>query len=105
MSQRRKFEAPFKAKVALEALRDQCALTEIASKYGVTQNQVSVWKKEALTGLSDIFRDKRRKENKEKAEESVTSNLYEEIGRLKIERDWLKKKSMELVIHSKRNHL
>ena len=91
---RRSFTAAFKAKVALEAVKGDKSLAELAAKYEVHPNQISQWKKALLDGMTDLFSDKRRK--KEKRAEDETARLYEEIGRLKIERDWLKKKADEL---------
>ena len=62
MPKRRSFSAEFRAKVALEALREQSTLAEIAQKYELHQNQISTWKKEALESMSSIFIDKRRKD-------------------------------------------
>jgi len=91
---RRRFSGSFKAKVALEAVKGDKSLAELAAKYEVHANQISQWKKALLTGLPEVFSDKRRK--KEKRAEDETAKLYEEIGRLKVERDWLKKKADEL---------
>jgi putative transposase len=90
---RRRFSGTFKAKVALEAVKGDKSLAELAAKYEVHGNQISQWKKALLSGLPDLFSDKRRK--KEKRAEDETAKLYEEIGRLKVERDWLKKKADE----------
>jgi len=91
---RRRFSGTFKAKVAMEAVKGDKSLAELAAKYEVHPNQVSQWKKDLLSGLPELFSDKRRK--KEKRSEDETAKLYAEIGRLKVERDWLKKKADEL---------
>ena len=91
---RKSYTTSFKAKVALEAIKGDKSLSELAAKYEVHPNQISQWKKTLLAGLPEVFSDKRRK--KEKRAEDETARLYEEIGRLKIERDWLKKKADEL---------
>ena len=88
---RRSFGADFKARVALEAIKGERTLSELASHYEVHPNQIRLWKKRLLEEMSGIFSDKRRKEKV--AEEGDKAKLYEEIGRLKIEVDWLKKKS------------
>lgn len=91
---RRIFSASFKAKVALSAARGDKTLAELASQHGVYPNQISAWKKQLLEGASGLFEDGRKRSS---AEESVeASQLYEQIGRLKVELDWLKKKSAEL---------
>ncbi len=88
---RRSFSADFKARVALEALKGDRTLAELASHYEVHPNQIRTWKKRLLEEMSGIFSDKRRKEKQ--VDEGDKAKLYEEIGRLKIEVDWLKKKS------------
>lgn len=88
---RKSFTAEFKTKMALEAIKGERTLLEISSLYGVHPHQITKWKKQALDGLPEILSDRRRKP-KEEQEELVT-RLYQEIGQLKVELDWLKKKS------------
>ena len=87
---RRKHSAAFKARVALEAVRGERTINEIASRFSILPNQVSVWKKQVLEGMSGIFSS--NKGRKEKAEDDLKDELYQQIGRLKVELDWLKKK-------------
>jgi putative transposase len=89
---RRTFSGAFKAKVALAAIRGDKTTAELASKFGVHGNQVSAWKKQLLEGAPGLFADARTREANGAAEEE----LYEQIGRLKMEVEWLKKKSAEL---------
>ena len=89
--QRKSFSAEFKSKVALEAIKEQTTINEIATKYQVFPNQVCTWKKELLDGVGSIFVDKRKKEAK--LDEVLVPQLYQQIGQLKVEVDWLKKKS------------
>ena len=89
---RRRFSAAFKAKVALAAVRGDKTTAELASEFGVHGNQVSAWKKQLLKGAPGLFSDGRARETNGAAEEE----LYEQIGRLKMEVEWLKKKSAEL---------
>ena len=89
---RRRFSNEFKAKVALEAIREQMTLAELASKYDVHPNQISNWKKELLSSAADIFSGANNKELPEADVEKITDPLYKEIGQLKVERDWLEKK-------------
>jgi len=87
MAKRRRFTGEFKAKVALEALRGECPIQEIAARYGVHPNQVSTWKKQAVDGLGTVFSD-----NAEKAErdhEAAVRVLHAKIGELTVERDFL----------------
>lgn len=90
---RRVFSASFKAKVALAAIRGDKTTAELASKFAVHTSQVTAWKKQLLNQAADLFQDGRRK-----AQDSVVQEeeLYAQIGRLKMEIEWLKKKSDEL---------
>lgn len=92
MSKKRKVHSgSFKAKVALEAYRGLKPISELASEHGVHPTQISQWKKQLLSGVKDLFGDKRSRQEEQSAESE--SRLYEEIGRLKVELDWLKKKT------------
>ncbi len=88
---RKSFSSEFKARVALEAIKGERTLAELASNYEVHPNQIRQWKQLLLQEIPGIFSDRRRKEKTD--DESEKANLYEQIGRLKIELDWLKKKS------------
>ncbi len=90
---RRSFSAGFKAKVALAAAKGDKSLAELASQYEVYPNQISAWKKQLLEGMGGLFEDGRQRKLPE--DEPQTAQLYEQIGRLKVELDWLKKKSAE----------
>lgn len=85
---RRTFSSSFKAKVALAAAKGDRTLAELASQHGVYPNQISAWKKQLLEGVGELFEDGRKRSHEESAE---TATLYEQIGRLKVELDWLKK--------------
>jgi len=91
MGERRRRSAALKAKVALEAIRGERTTNELAGLYGVHPSQIAKWKKQALAGLPEVFADGRRKGRDD--EEAEKARLYEEIGRLKVELDFLKKKS------------
>ena len=91
---RKSYSAAFKAKVALEAVKGDRSLSELASKYEVHPNQIGQWRKALLAGLPEVFSDKRRKQDEDTEQEKA--RLYEEIGRLKVELDWLKKKAEQL---------
>ena len=95
MSKKRKVHPPeFKAKVALAAIKALKTTSELASQYRVHPVQISTWKKQAIESLPEAFQ--RGKPAKQPlTEEALTAPLYEEIGRLKMELDWLKKKSAE----------
>ena len=87
---RQNYSADFKAKVAIEALKEQKTITELAQLYEneIHPNQISTWKKEFLENASQVF-DKVHRQPKE---DEKVARLYEAIGQLKIENDWLKKK-------------
>lgn len=91
---RKKLDAAFKAKVALEVVRGEKTTSQIASEYGVHPNQIGQWKKRLLEELPSLFSDRRKREEKEGVAE--TDELYRQIGQLKVELDWLKKKSQLL---------
>jgi putative transposase len=86
---RRSFTAEFKAKVALEAVRGQHTIAEIAQHYSVHPNQVSSWKRQALEHLREGFKDGRRRKAADEA--ALRAELYQQIGELKVELDWLKR--------------
>jgi transposase-like protein len=89
--QRRKHSAEMKVKVALEALKGQRPVNEIASHYGIHPAQVAAWKKQALEQLPRVFSERRDREEQEA--EQLQARLYQQIGQLQVELDWLKKKS------------
>ena len=88
---RKRYNAAFKAKVALEAVKGEKTIAQLSSEYGVHGNQIRQWRKQLLEELPRIFSDRRKKSEKEN--EELTSELYRQIGQLKVELDWLKKKS------------
>lgn len=87
---RRVHPPAFKAKVALEAIKEQKTTAELSGIYQVHPTQITKWKHRALVGLESLFSDK-KKQQEEKQDELVRA-LYEQIGKLKVEGDWLKKK-------------
>jgi len=91
MGERKRHSAGFKAKVAVEAIRGERSINELAGLYQVHPTQIAVWKKRALEGMPDLFADGRR--NGRQDEEALLARLYQEIGQLKVELDFLKKKS------------
>lgn len=91
---RRKFSPEFKAKVGLEALKGIEPIQSIAAKYEVHPTQVSQWKMELLERLPEVFATKAPPSIAESA--SREALLYQKIGQLEVELDWLKKKSAQL---------
>lgn len=90
---RRIFSGSFKAKVALAAARGDKTTAELASKFVVHASQVTAWKKQLLSGAAELFADGR---GRQEATTAAEQELYEQIGRLKMEVEWLKKKSAQL---------
>jgi transposase len=91
---RKTFPSEFKAKVAIAALKGQHTTNEIAQEFGVHPTQVNTWKKQLLESSSDVFG--KGKQKREADFESEREALYSQIGRLKVEVDWLKKKTGHL---------
>ena len=89
---RRVLSGKFKAKVALAAQRGDQTISQLASQFGIHANQVSAWKRKLLEEASELFEDGRQSA---KSDDASEEELYEQIGRLKMELEWLKKKSMQ----------
>jgi transposase-like protein len=91
MKQSRKKHSPsFKAKVALEALKGEKTTAEIASRFEVHPSQVRTWERALAEGAAGIFGDASDREKE--ADQALISQLYQHIGQLKVERDFLKDK-------------
>ena len=91
---RRIFSGAFKAKVALAACRGDKTTAQLAAEYEVHVGQITAWKKQLLEGVPELFEDGRGKRGAE--DTANDQELYEQIGRLKMEVEWLKKKAAEL---------
>ena len=92
---RRRFDGKFKAKVALDAIRGLRTISEIAKQFKVHPNQVTMWKKQLLSGADEVFEGAGSTASKKSVDEPESAELYEQIGRLKVELEWLKKKVAE----------
>ena len=90
MSIRKRHSSGFKTQVALEAIRNQRTIAEIASENGVHPSQVNKWKKQVLDGIPSIFSGNHHKSKQD--DKKLQAELYQQIGQLKVELDWLKKK-------------
>ena len=88
---RRSYRAEVKFKVALEAAKGLKTLNELSSEYGVHPNQISQWKAGLLQGGATIFSNRSARQQRE--QEALQSELYEQIGRLKMDLEWLKNKA------------
>jgi len=89
--QRRSFSAEMKSRIALEAIKGQKTVQEVASHFGVHPSQVTSWRKQAIEGLTSLFADRRG--GQESTDEVIKAELYQQIGQLQVELDWLKKRS------------
>ncbi len=93
---RRKFDDEFKAKVALEALKEEKTLQALAEEYEVHPNQISVWKKQLLQNASSLFERKNKKNQELDQVKKREQELYKQLGQAKYENEWLKKKYKQL---------
>ncbi len=89
MTTRRRFSADFKARVALDALRGDTTIQEIATKHKVHPNQVSTWKRQAMDGLGEVFSNGADRAGQD--HEAKVHDLHAKIGQLTVERDFLAK--------------
>jgi transposase len=87
----KQYTAEEKAKIAVEGLKGELSIAQISSKYGVHATQITKWKQYALEAMIAGFKDKRK--GKDPGEGQLINELYQQIGQLTVERDWLKKKS------------
>ena len=88
---KKRYASGFKAKVALEAVKEEKTMAELASKFGVHRVQLQEWKKDLKAALPGIFATRKSKEKENQVK--LIEELYKQIGQLKVENDWLKKKT------------
>lgn len=93
-SVRKRHTAEFKAKVAVEAIRQQKTTNELTAEYGIHATQISTWKRQALASIPEAFSSHRVK--REASQQGEVDELHRQIGQLVAERDWLKKKSLSI---------
>lgn len=89
MKKRKNYSDNLKARVALDAIKGQKTSNELASDYGIHPNQIGQWKKKLIDGSSEIF--SRGKNREAESHEAERDRLYQQIGKLQVEVDWLKK--------------
>jgi transposase-like protein len=87
---RKRYSSEFKAKVALEALKEQKTLSELAQQFQLHPNQISQWKKQLLDNVEQLFLNNSTKSQRK--HDQLEAQLYQQIGQLTVELDWLKKK-------------
>jgi transposase-like protein len=90
---RKRYEAAFKARVAVAALKGDKTLSELASAFGVHGNLVSQWKRRLLSNVTRVFEE--REDESRQDHQSVVEELHRQIGQLHVELDWLKKKAAQ----------
>ncbi len=89
MKNRKTYSKEFKARVALDAVKGQKTVSELATEYGVHPNQIGQWKKTLLDGSAELFG--RGKDHDVETHEAEKERLYQQIGKLQVELEWLKK--------------
>lgn len=92
MANYKKHSAKQKAKIALEALRETKTLSELSSEYGVASSQISAWKQQVLQGAEDLFVHSSKQQQQIREQQAKEALLYQQIGQLQMELEWLKKK-------------
>ena len=93
---RKRYDTKTKAKIALEALRGENTLQELSVKYEIHQNLIMKWKKELQENAEVLFEKKGKEKEVEAAREAKVDRLYQQIGKLQIEKEFLKKKYKEI---------
>ena len=96
---RKRYSSDLKAKIALEAIRGNKTANEMATEYGVHPTHIAQWKKQAFDGLTSVFST--HSPGQEKGDEDLTAYLYQHIGQLKVELDWLKKNQDSSIEHKR----
>ena len=88
---RRKFSSSFKTKVVLEALKERYTMSELSEKFEIHPNQIAAWKREFLKNAENVFESSAHNPS-DKQLQKEREEFYKQIGQLKVENEWLKKK-------------
>ncbi len=94
-NKRKQYSPQFKAKVALAALRGEKTVSELASQFSIHPTLINNWKRHFLEGMSEIFENPNQKKKKDNKDAEI-AELYRQIGKLKVERDFLAERSVQL---------
>jgi len=89
LKSRKAYSKEFKARVALDAIKGQKTISELATEYGVHPNQIGQWKKTLIDASAELFA--RSKDHEAETHEAEKERLYQQIGKLQVELEWLKK--------------
>ncbi len=95
-NKRKQYGSPFKAKVALEAIRGEKTIAELASQYELHPTVINNWKRQLLEDAGSIFEKETKAKKEETNHQSQINELYRQIGELKVERDFLANRSEQL---------
>jgi len=98
---RRRHSSEFKARVAMEALKGHKTLNELASEFGVHPVQIAQWKRQLVEASAGIF-ESGAPSRREREQEQLVEHLYQQIGQLQVEVDWLRKKGLTRLSNSGR---
>lgn len=101
-NKRKQYSAEFKAKVALEAIRGEKTVSELASQYGVHPTMINNWKRQVLEGVSQLFEKGSEAKKGDDSQQAQIDELYRQIGQLKVERDFLASRSAQLGLKSEK---
>lgn len=93
---RKTFDKDFKTRVVIEALKGEKTIAELAKEFEVHPNQIGNWKKQVLDGIPSLFDREGKKNDEQKLAEEKESELFKNIGQLKVENDFLKKKYKQI---------
>jgi transposase len=96
VNKRKQYNAQFKAKVALEAIRGEQTVAQLAAQYNLHPTVINNWKRQLLEGASDVFESEKQQNQPDSNSQNQIDELYRQIGQLKVERDFLANRSAKL---------